>query len=172
MTEHDEVSMAGPELAIRVAEIIRLAHARSGLHHDEIAARLNVSVGRVSQILNGDGNFHIATVARILAAMDCKAEFRAADKSGEKIRFVSRRRHSARPAATPTAHDAKIYAYQMSITGEEGGFEGVFLTAASTPAQTLAGGRMAPVPKAPTAHASPQNKFSTTVELTKELADH
>lgn len=91
MTASDEVGMAGPRLAIRVAELLRLAHSQSGLSQREMAEALGVGEARVSQILNGDGNLHIATVARAFAAMGCHAELKVFDSAQEEVRIEPRR---------------------------------------------------------------------------------
>lgn len=176
MTTNDDVSMAGPRLAIHVAELIRAAHDRAGLSHEQIATLLGVSVGRVSQIINGDGNFHIATVGRIFAALGCELSIHATDASGivEPARRARRRNTSTttptdRAAIVRTAlADDQVHGYHMSVVGEGGGMDGVFFAAHVAGAQTLAGGRMTPLsePSARPKHAS--TKLTTSVELPPE----
>lgn len=182
MTANDEVTMAGPRLAIQVAELIRVAHQRSGMPHEVIASRLGVSVGRVSQILNGDGNFHVATVARVLKALGCNAELSARDSRGERIEFATRRRRSA-----PSAHDGekdattsrpetvagdRVQVYHLSLVGESGGFNGLFVSTHQSRRQTIAGGHMVPVRDPDSdAGASTSTTFKTTMNFSTELTN-
>lgn len=182
MTQSDDVAMAGPRLAIRVAELIRVAHEKSGLSHDEIAARLDVSVGRVSQILNGDGNFHIATVGRILAALDVSPQLNAVDHDGHAIEMPKRRRsgqvvavederRAARATSSAPVLDS-VHVYQLSLVGEVGGLEGWFVSNHRTRRQSLAGGHMTPI--AETIGRAPmrdEQSRSASVNFTTELVE-
>jgi transcriptional regulator with XRE-family HTH domain len=67
-TTEGRLSLAAARLALRVQEVLESAKRRSGKTSREIAAQLDVTEGRVSQILNGDGNLHVATIARFLGA--------------------------------------------------------------------------------------------------------
>jgi hypothetical protein len=60
------LSLAAARLALKTLHIMNAAKRRSGLSNKEIAAKLGLSAGRVSQVLNGDGNLHVATIARFL----------------------------------------------------------------------------------------------------------
>lgn len=178
MIENDAVSMAGPRLAIRVAEMIRAAHSRSGLSHEEIASRLGVSVGRVSQILNGDGNFHIATVGRMFAALDCGVDLRAVDAQGEAVTIPGRRRSQRgsrrggqeveTQRVSSISDEERVHIYRMSLVGEDGGFDGVFVSALKTRRQSLAGGFMVPVAegeRSPSNHDEARVNLNVTAEL-------
>lgn len=99
MTDLDDVRLAGPRLAIRVAELIRRAVAQSGLQQREIAERMGISESRLSQIVNGDGNLHTATVARLFAATHCALDLRVFDHDGHEVE-IQRRRHRAGRAQT------------------------------------------------------------------------
>jgi len=90
MIDRDEVAMAGPRLAVRIAELIRLGKLSSGLSQKEIAAALGVGEARVSQILNGDGNLHVTTVARVFAAMGFDAEFKVFDSADNELKIARR----------------------------------------------------------------------------------
>jgi transcriptional regulator with XRE-family HTH domain len=62
------LSLAAARLALRISELLHSAKIRSGQSSKQIADQLGVTEGRVSQILNGSGNLHVATVGRFLAA--------------------------------------------------------------------------------------------------------
>ncbi|PPG39488.1 helix-turn-helix domain-containing protein [Pseudoclavibacter sp. RFBA6] len=94
MTESREArtQMAGPRLAIRVAAMIEDAFAsRSDLTQRDVAKRLGVGEARVSQLLHGDGNLHIASVARLFAALDMSLDFSITSADGTPIEPTSRR---------------------------------------------------------------------------------
>ena len=60
--------MAAARLALSVTAVLDEAMQRSGLPQRELAERLGLTEGAVSQVLNGDGNLRIATVGRYLRA--------------------------------------------------------------------------------------------------------
>lgn len=63
------LGLAAATAAARIARLFNAGKNASGLNSKEIALKLSITEGRVSQILNGDGNVHIATAARFLRAM-------------------------------------------------------------------------------------------------------
>ena len=69
--------LAAARGALRVAQLLQVAKQRSGLTSRALADRLGVGESRVSQVLNGDGNLHIATVARFLHAMGYELQLSA-----------------------------------------------------------------------------------------------
>lgn len=90
MTEAHEVAMAGPRLAVQVAELIRLAATQSQLDRREIADRMGVSESRLSQIIDGDGNFHTATLARYFAATGCALDVHLYRENGREVEIPTR----------------------------------------------------------------------------------
>ncbi len=54
---------------INAVELLQEALASSGLSQRHLAQALEVSEGRVSQVLKGDGNIYVTTLARYLRAM-------------------------------------------------------------------------------------------------------
>ena len=65
-----DVDVAASDLALEMAVILEhAARARSDISQKALAELLNVTPGRVSQVLNGDGNFHVATIGRYLRAL-------------------------------------------------------------------------------------------------------
>jgi len=104
MTEHDDVSMAGPRLAVRVAELIRLAAKSSSRSQQEIAERMGIGESRVSQIVNGDGNYHVATIARFFAAADCTVDVRVFDSNQSEVAIRPRRKPRRATGGTTYVH--------------------------------------------------------------------
>lgn len=94
--------LAAARGALRVAQLLQLAKQRSGLTSRMLAERLGVGESRVSQVLNGDGNLHIATVVRFLHAMGYELEFSAtAMADGAPLQLPRRRGARGRGAARP-----------------------------------------------------------------------
>lgn len=67
-TDVGTTHMAAARASVQAISLLVRAHEESGKRQNEIAELLGISEGRVSQILNGDGNVRIATLARVLAA--------------------------------------------------------------------------------------------------------
>lgn len=76
--------------------LINQAFAEGGRTQKELAELLGVSEGRVSQILNGDGNLRVATLARYLSALgfSLRMEADSTDGRGRQIgrRFIRTRK--------------------------------------------------------------------------------
>jgi transcriptional regulator with XRE-family HTH domain len=70
-------SMAAADLAAQVVRILEQALDVSGLDQKTLAEKLGVTQGRVSQVLNGDGNLRVAAVARYLRALGYTTELSA-----------------------------------------------------------------------------------------------
>jgi len=70
-------ALAAADLAIQVSRMLYLALTRTGVTQAELASRLGVTEGRVSQVVTGDGNIHIATFGRFMRALGYKIELRA-----------------------------------------------------------------------------------------------
>lgn len=65
---------AGARLRYRVLEALHEAHSQSGLTQVEVARRLGRRKSAVGQVLNGDGNVTINTLAHYLAVMGFEAD--------------------------------------------------------------------------------------------------
>jgi transcriptional regulator with XRE-family HTH domain len=57
------------ETISRVSVMLSTALDSSGISQHDLAAKLNVSEARVSQMLNGDANLTILTLAKIASAL-------------------------------------------------------------------------------------------------------
>lgn len=112
MTESDEMTLydeyestprgarelAAADLAISVGVLLRSAFGRSEMTNNDLAHALGVTAGRASQILNGDGNLRVSTVAKVLHSLGWKASVTATNTAGECLPAAPR---SRRPASAP-----------------------------------------------------------------------
>lgn len=81
-------------LAVNVVADMNRAVERAGIRQKELAERLGVTESRVSQILNGDGNLRVATVARVFAALGFEARLDVVPLSADSpvlLRPIDRR---------------------------------------------------------------------------------
>jgi transcriptional regulator with XRE-family HTH domain len=81
---------------------------QSGLRAKDIAERLGITEGRVSQVLNGDGNIRVATLGKFLSAMGFQPSVAATSRDkgvvieGRPSRLGPSRDHDA--AELPRRH--------------------------------------------------------------------
>jgi transcriptional regulator with XRE-family HTH domain len=68
-TDAGAQGLAAADLAGQVMRLLEQALDASGIEQKELAEKLGVTQGRVSQVFNGDGNMRIAAVARYLRAL-------------------------------------------------------------------------------------------------------
>lgn len=77
-TQSGGLGLAAARLAVETAQLLKAAFAaRKDIDQQALAEVIGVSEGRVSQVLHGDGNVHIATLARYLTALGYEAELTA-----------------------------------------------------------------------------------------------
>lgn len=62
------LSAAAARAAVRAVSLINEKVDESGISNKELADRIDVTASRVSQVLNGDGNLRVSTLARFLRA--------------------------------------------------------------------------------------------------------
>lgn len=67
-TPEGRLEMAAARSAVTSIQLLNRAFEASGLQQKELAAKLGVTDGRVSQVLHGDGNLRVSTLARFLRA--------------------------------------------------------------------------------------------------------
>jgi len=83
LVEHEEASevgrldMAAARLSVQTLTVLNKAVESSGISRRTLAEKIGVSEGRVSQVLNGNGNLQAATVARFLRAVGYQAQLMA-----------------------------------------------------------------------------------------------
>lgn len=68
-TDDGAQGLAAADLAGQVMRLLQQALDASELDQKALADKLGVTQGRVSQVINGDGNMKIAAVARYLRAL-------------------------------------------------------------------------------------------------------
>jgi len=68
-TEEGAQGLAAADLASQVGNLLDEALEASGLGQRTLASKIGVTEGRVSQVLNGDGNLRVAAFARYMRAM-------------------------------------------------------------------------------------------------------
>jgi plasmid maintenance system antidote protein VapI len=61
--------MAAARLAVNIEALLEKALRESGMSQSDLARALGVSDGRVSQILNSDGNLRVATIGKVFRAL-------------------------------------------------------------------------------------------------------
>jgi DNA-binding phage protein len=88
-----KLGLSAAMAAANIARLLHAAKAGSGLTSKDIAQKLEVSEGRVSQVLSGDGNVHIATVARFVRAMGYELQISAVpvDAGRGPLNLIGRR---------------------------------------------------------------------------------
>jgi DNA-binding phage protein len=89
-TPAGKASLAAAEAAAQVMNLLDVAKADSGMTQKQLGQTLGITEGRVSQVMSGDGNFHIATVARFLDAMGAKLTLGAVTANGRVLRRARR----------------------------------------------------------------------------------
>ena len=91
-------SFHAAKLGLRVVAILNRARDAAGLKNSDLAERLELSEGRVSQVLGGDGNLHVGTVGRFLAACGYQIDLVAtpiSDPALPSLSPISRNRRHA-----------------------------------------------------------------------------
>ncbi|SNT63886.1 hypothetical protein SAMN05421812_11614 [Asanoa hainanensis] len=83
-TAQGRLGLAAAAAAASVSRLLHAAKVSSGLTSKDIAGELAVTEGRVSQVLSGDGNLHIATVARFVRAMGYELRIGAVPVEGDR----------------------------------------------------------------------------------------
>lgn len=76
-TDAGAQGLAAADLAGQVMRLLHQALDASELDQKALAEKLDVTQGRVSQVLNGDGNMKIAAVARYLHALGYETQLTA-----------------------------------------------------------------------------------------------
>lgn len=106
----ERTSLAAAALINAVGSLMEQTVALSGIPRRDIAAAMGVTPGRVSQVVDGDGNVRVATLARVMEATGADLSFTATTPAGAHI-TVPRRPARRRPARVsdgvdPPSHQA------------------------------------------------------------------
>lgn len=118
-TVQGRLGMAAAKLAVETSRLLALAFSgRPDIDQKALAELVGVSEGRVSQVLNGDGNVHIATLARYLSALGYELELVAKPVVPEArpLKLKGRRREGRGPAQPKRV----TYNYQLHTERESG----------------------------------------------------
>lgn len=92
----------------------------SGMTQQEVANRLGVTEGRVSQVLHSEGNLRITTLARYLAAMGFTVRIEA-DPVDRSILSLGRRYRQRRPRRSQRSTGRSVVqVHARSFTGDDG----------------------------------------------------
>ncbi|WP_421740691.1 helix-turn-helix domain-containing protein [Cellulomonas sp.] len=134
-TPEGRLAMAGARAAVSTVTLINRALDSSGLNQAELATVLEVTPGRVSQVVNGDGNLRVSTIARFLRAAGYRLKLTAepADAGVAPLREPVSRRPQAKPAAP---RYAALYTV-TTVTDQGVGPEPVVQLSRSHPGQIL-----------------------------------
>jgi len=100
------------------ADLLLESFEASELTQDRLATLLGVTPGRVSQVLHGDGNVKVATLARFLAAMGYELRLTAATAQDE----APAQSEAARPAHGGEWVDIAVGRFNGPVVG--GSFPG------------------------------------------------
>lgn len=154
MTPEGARELAAAQVMVKATTLLWKAFERSGLSQRELAEALDVSEGRVSQVLHGDGNVRLSTLARYLRATGYLAQLDAvpADSSVPPLRSrVSRRKRHLGPSlhdvyVTEVAHGGTT-TFKLTAIPHGVPLDAVETSAASHVGQTRTRLVMKPVPK-------------------------
>jgi len=94
------LELAAARSAVEGSALLSHAFAAAGLSQKELAQRVGVTEGRVSQVLGTAVNLRLSTVGRYLQAMGFRLSLAAIDADGNAVDAgfsSSARRHRSRP---------------------------------------------------------------------------
>lgn len=97
-TDEGKREMSAARAEVRVSNLLRKAFRLTRKSQRQLAEKLGVTEGRVSQVLNSDGNLRITTIARYLRVMGYELQLEAvpAEEGVPDLRVVRRSRRNAR----------------------------------------------------------------------------
>lgn len=130
-TPAGQQGMAAARLALRVRGLMQSALKVSGLSQKELAQRMQLGESRVSQILNGDGNIQISTLARVFRAIGYKIDFVAEPIDESVAPLPDRRKRSPRRAGPSPVSQASGKTDRLTIA--RGGRHGLSVKAVDFP---------------------------------------
>ena len=120
------LGMAAARLAIKASRLLLEAFAaRKDIGQRDLAESVGVTEGRVSQVLHGDGNVHVATLARYMAALGYELELTAKpiDSMAPSIRPKPKRgKNRSRAGREPITFDRGPvkFVYRVDTIRESG----------------------------------------------------
>lgn len=96
---------AAADLSLRIVDLLNLALSSSGLTQKDLAELVGVGESRVSQVLHGDGNVHIATFAKYMRAMGYGAAVNVLPATPDARPFVEPRPRKRRGSKSEPKQD-------------------------------------------------------------------
>jgi transcriptional regulator with XRE-family HTH domain len=117
-TDEGAQGLAAADLAAQVVRLLHAALEESGLDQKALASKIGVSEGRISQVLNSDGNLRIAAVARYLRALGYTASISAepVEPGGKQLPGRTRGRGRGRGQTEAEEFWDKVGVYTAIIT--------------------------------------------------------
>ncbi|HKS98464.1 MAG TPA: helix-turn-helix transcriptional regulator [Rugosimonospora sp.] len=114
------LGLASANLAVQAMRLLFGAKERSAMSQKDLAARLGVTEGRVSQVFRSDGNIRIATLARFMRAMGYAIQLVAvpADAPTRSLSSPEKRGRPRRRGRTAAAAGGYDLYEQMFLTGD------------------------------------------------------
>lgn len=93
------LELAAARAEVRVIHLLQRAFEGSELSQKDLAQRVGVTEGRVSQVLNSEGNLRVTTIARYLRALGYRFEMNAEpqDPGSKSLRKRVPRRDARAP---------------------------------------------------------------------------
>lgn len=111
-TDHGAQGLAAADLAGQVMRLLQQALDASELDQKALAYKLGVTQGRVSQVVNGDGNMKVAAVARYMRALGYETHLAASPVISGLPALPGESRRPAAPvsqsAATEQRYSARL----------------------------------------------------------------
>lgn len=97
--------MAAARAEVRISHLLLKALRMTGETQEALAEKLGVTPGRVSQVLNSQGNVRVSTAARYLRAMGYALQVDAIPAEADVPQInAPRRRRKTRPSAEAYSH--------------------------------------------------------------------
>lgn len=115
-TPPGQQGMAAARLALRVRSVMQSALKVSGLSQKQLAEKLQLGESRVSQILHGDGNVQVSTLAKVLRGMGYKIELVVEPVDDSVKPLPTRRRRALPSSAAESASPAEARTERLTVT--------------------------------------------------------
>ncbi|MCU1616978.1 MAG: helix-turn-helix protein [Frankiales bacterium] len=160
--------MSAARLARDVVAAVDRAFRARGKTQRALAADLGLSEGAVSQVLNGDGNLRIATLARYLRALGYEARFSLEPVESDTPAVSLSGRPRRRPVSAPrTPSVPGTHSDSWTVINSGGELFGVHVSyhASATPGmRSFSGECNVPIPFAP-AKVATKSSFTSAAGL-------
>ncbi len=129
----EDQGMAAAELCVRAVDVLNLALDQSGKTQRDLAERLGIGESRVSQVLRGDGNVHIATLGRFLRGIGYRSKLVLEPAEEDVPAFVEPQPKKRRTKKVSSTNDFVHVIKQPYLDGSGASYA---LTVIQTPEET------------------------------------